>query len=184
MVPCEQCDTPEMLCWGREWGLSTRVARLREPPGTGEQGNLEVGADTEGELYVLMTVCSFPPGPCVLGTPFPRRTQPAASLCNPSQLHRQPVLGSSLMLGSWGWWHEGTLSDRRGAGPRTNGCWVSATPCASTTWAPPSPPRCLSTDMHPVVLSPSLIQAWIFSPNLSLPHSSPHFTSHPTPQHC
>lgn len=82
--------------------------------------------------------------------------------------------------GELGWWHEGTLSDRGGAGPRTNGCWVSATPCASTTWAPPSPPRCLSTGMQPVVLSPPLAQVWISNPDLSLPHRSPPFTPHPT----
>lgn len=35
-------------------------------------GNLAVGADMQGELYVLMMVCTFPPGPCALGTPFPQ----------------------------------------------------------------------------------------------------------------
>lgn len=29
-------------------------------------------------------------------------------------------------------------------------------------------------------MSPSLAQAWTSSPDLTLPHSSPHFTSHPT----
>lgn len=35
-------------------------------------GNLAIGADTQGELCVLMMVCTFPPGLCALGTPFPR----------------------------------------------------------------------------------------------------------------